>query len=241
MENKNSSDNEQKVNEKEVRVDDKIVQIIVDNSPVASLDDFHTNDKKVLSLLNQDSDTNDIQYTFNGLVRKLGIHQQSLARSLHRLEDAGLVKKTDAGYKLTKNLTSILVKKSRIDLENLSKKLSRQYIPFEQIIQLYIPTNVEVEDIVHKLLGKWFGNLRWIGLVEGDSGYILQWASSDKYQVNLKIISRYAVVESDAQGAKNKSEATINAYRILEQITKVLKASEEKADKNNFSPFGPYN
>lgn len=241
MENKNSSENEQKINEKEITVDDKIVQIVVDNSPVSSLDDFHTNDKKVLSLLNQDSDINDIQYTFNGLVRKLGIHQQSLARSLHRLEDAGLVKKTDAGYKLTKNLTSILVKKSRIDLENLSKKITRQYIPFEQIIQLYIPTNVEVEDIVHKLLGKWFGNLRWIGLVEGDGGYVLQWASSDKYQVNLKIISRYAVIESDALGTKNKSEAMVNAYRILEQITKLLKASEEKAEKNSFGSFGPYN
>src|SRR5574337_1750409 len=183
MDTKNSPEKEEKpVHEKEVKVDDKLVQIIIDNSPDVSLGDFQMNDKKVLSLLNQDSDVNDNKYTFNGLVRKLGIHQQSLARSLHRLENAGLVKKTDYGYKLTKNLDSVLVKKSRIDLENLSKTISNPHAQFAQIIQLYIPTTVKVEDVVNKLLGKWFGTLRWIGIVEGDGGFVLQWASNDKYK-----------------------------------------------------------
>ena len=243
MQNKDSHEKEEKsVNEKEIKVDQKLVQIIIDHSSDVSLDDFQTNDKKVLSILNQDSDLNDSQYSFNGLVRKLGIHQQSLARSLHRLESAGLVQKTDYGYKLTKNLDSILVKKSRIDLENLSKRISHQYTQFEQIIQLYIPTHILVDDVVNKLLGKWFGTLRWIGIVEGDGGYVLQWASSDKYHVNLKLVSRYAIVESNAQGAILKSEATINAHRILEQITKLLKERQERPDeKNRFSSFGSYN
>ena len=243
MQNKDSHEKEDKpANEKEVKVDDKMVQIIIDNSADVSLDDFQTNDKKVLSLLNQDSDVNDNQYTFNGLVRKLGIHQQSLTRSLRRLESAGLVKKTDYGYKLTKNLDSILVKKSRIDLENLSKSMSHQYEQFEQILQLYIPTDIKVEDVVNKLLGKWFGTLRWIGMVEGDGGYVLQWASSDKYHVNLKLVSRYAVVESDASGAKLKSESIIHAHRILEQITKLLKERQERSDgKNRYRSFGHYN
>ncbi|MDE1876339.1 MAG: hypothetical protein KGH86_05885 [Thaumarchaeota archaeon] len=229
-------------NEKEVKVDDKMVQIIIDSSSDVSLDDFQINDKKVLSLLNQDSDVNDNQYTFNGLVRKLGIHQQSLARSLHRLESAGLVKKTDYGYKITNNLDLVLAKKSRIDLENLSKTISPQYAQFEQIIQLYIPTTVKVEDIVAKLLGKWFGTLRWIGIVEGDGGCVLQWTSDDKYHVNLKLVTRYAVVESDAVGAKDKSEATINAHRILEHITKLLKENQVQRDaKSQYSSFDMYN
>jgi DNA-binding MarR family transcriptional regulator len=243
MENKDSQEKKDTpTNEKEVKVDDKMVQIIIDNSADVSLDDFQTNDKKVLSLLNQDSDVNDNQYTFNGLVRKLGIHQQSLTRSLHRLESAGLVKKTDYGYKLIKNLDSILVKKSRIDLENLSKRISNQCEQFEQILQLYIPTDIKVEDVVNKLLGKWFGTLRWIGIVEGDGGYVLQWASSDKYHVNLKLVSRYAVVESDALGAKLKSESIINAHKILAQITKLLKERQERPDdKNSYRSFGHYN
>ncbi len=244
MDTKNSREKEEKPgNEKEVKVDDKMVQIIIDSSTDVSLDDFQINDKKVLSLLNQDSNVNDNQYTFNGLVRRLGLHQQSLTRSLHRLESAGLVKKTDYGYKLTKSLDSVLVKKSRIDLENLSKTILHQYAQFEQIIQLYIPTTVKVEDIVTKLLGKWFGTLRWIGIVEGDGGYVLQWTSDDKYHVNLKLVTRYAVVESDAVEIKDKSEATINAHRILEHITKLLKETQiRNSEKNRYSgSFDIYN
>ncbi len=243
MENKSPNENEEKItNEKEITVDDKIVQIIIDDSSAISLDDFQGNDKKVLSVLNQDSDLADNQYTFNGLVRKLGMHQQSLSRALHRLENAGLVQKTEFGYKLGKNLRSILVKKSRMDLENLSKKISKQHIQFVQILQLYIPTTVEAKEVVDKLVGRWFGNLRWIGMVEGDEGYLLQWACSDKFQVNLKIASRYALVETNAIGDQNKAEAMISAHRIFEQITKILqKAQSEKNHKNNFDPFNHYN
>jgi DNA-binding MarR family transcriptional regulator len=237
MEDKDKKE-EKPTNEKEVKVDDKMVQIIIDNSADVSLDDFQTNDKKILSLLNQDSDVNDNQYTFNGLVRKLKIHQQSLTRALHRLETAGLVKKTDHGYRLAKKLDSILVKKSRIDLENLSKGIS-QHNQFEQILQLYIPDDIPVEDVINKLLGKWFGTLRWIGIVEGDGGYVLQWTSNDRYNVNLKLVSRYAVVESDATDVKLKSESIIHAHRILEQITKLLK--ERYDGKNRRHSFDSYN
>src|SRR5207245_729242 len=229
------------IGEKQITVDDKIVQIVIDDSTGISLDDFHTNDKKILSLLNQDSDINDKQYTFNGLARKLGMHQQSLSRALRRLEDAGLVQKTENGYTLSKNLRSILVKKSRIDLENLSKKISKQYLQFAQILQLYIPTTVKVEQVVNRLVGKWFGNLRWIGLIEGDGGYILQWANTDKYKVNLKIISRYAIIESNAVGEKNKADAMMSAYRILEQITKTLKTETDKNYRKSLDPFNQYN
>ena len=238
MENKESQEKAKPENEKEVKVDDKMVQIIIDNSTDLSLDDFQTNDKKVLSVLNQDSDVSDNQYTFNGLVRKLGIHQQSLTRSLHRLASAGLIKKTVHGYRLAKNLDSILVKKSRIDLENLSNGISDQYEQFEQILQLYIPTEIKVEDVIRKLHGKWFGTLRWIGIIQGDGGYVLQWASSDKYRVNLKLVSRYAVVESDASGAKLKSESIIHAHKILEHITRLLKERQDRPDgKNSFHSF----
>ena len=234
MENKDSPEKDEKIaTEKEITVDDKIMQIIVDESSGISLDDFQSNDKKILSVLNQDGDLVDNQYTFNGLVRKLGIHQQSLSRALHRLEDAGIILRTESGYKLRKNLRSVLVKKSRIDLEHLAKKISKQHLQFVQILQLYIPTTVKVDEIVDKLVGKWFGNLRWIGLIEGDGGYVLQWANSDKFQVNLKIISRYGTIESNAVSEKDKAESMISAHKIFEQITKVLKTESEKSHKNN--------
>ena len=238
MENKDKE--EITIKENEVNVDDKIIQIMLDASEL-SLEDFHSNDKKVLSVLNQDSDVIDSQYTFNGLVRKLGIHQQSLTRSLHRLEDAGLVQKTDFGYKLARNIPSMLTNNSKIDSRNPSRKISSKSSQFEKIIQFYIPSNIKVEDVVKRLQGKWFGSLRWLGLISGEDGHILQWAIEDKYQVNLKIISRYALVESNAIVDKDKSESILDAYGILEQMTKLLRENEEKViGKNNFL-FGPYN
>lgn len=231
---------EDKIEEKEITVNDKVVQLVIDDSSGISLDDFQANDKKVLSMLNQDNDLADNQYTFNGLARKLGMHQQSLSRSLHRLENSGLIEKSEAGYRPSKNLRSILVKRSRLDLENLSGKISKQHTPFVQVLQLYIPSTVEVEEIVNRLVGKWFGNLRWLGLMGGDGGHVLQWVNGDKFQVNLKIVSRYAIVESNATGDKNKAEAMVSAYRIFEQITKIFRKTKSDG-RNSLASFNQYN
>ena len=241
MENKQiRTEIEDKTEEKEITLDDKMMQLIIDDPTGISLDDFQANDKKVLSLLNQDNDLTTNQYTFNGLVRKLGMHQQSLSRSLHRLENSGLVEKSEAGYRPSKNLRSTLVKRSRLDLENLSRKISKSHLQFSQVLQLYIPTTVKVEEIVSNLTGKWFGNLRWIGLVDGDGGYVLQWSCGDKFQVNLKIVSRYAIVESNAAGDKSKAESVVSAYKIFEQITKVFQ-NIKSGERNNIDSFNQYN
>lgn len=229
---------EDKSEEKEVAVNEKVVQLMMDDTSGVSLDNFQENDKKVLSVLNQDSDVADSTCTFNGLARKLGMHQQSLSRALHRLESSGLVKKDGTGYRLSKSLRTVLVQKSRLDIENLSKKISKNQ-QFVQVLQLYIPETVKVEEVVSRLVGKWFGNLRWIGLLEGDGGYVLQWASSDKFQVNLKVVSRYAIIESNAGSEKERAESMINAYRIFEQITKSMQKTKPETDRLN--SFRQYN
>jgi hypothetical protein len=78
-------------------------------------------------------------------------------------------------------------------------------------------------------------------MIQGDGGYILQWNSDSKYNVNLKIVSRYAIIESNAAGDAAKSEATINAHRIIGQITKLLKTGAETHDRSGYSTFNLYN
>ncbi len=240
MENKEAKTEIEGKEEKEISLDDKMIQLIIDDSTGISLDDFQANDKKVLSILNQDDDLAANQYTFNGLARKLGMHQQSLSRSLHRLKNSGLVEKSETGYRPSKNLRSTLVKRSRLDLENLSRKISKSNLRFSQVLQLYIPTTVEVEEIVNKLTGKWFGDLRWIGLIDGDGGYVLQWVYGDKFQINLRIVSRFAIVESNAADDKSKAESVVSAYKIFEQITKVFQKIKS-GERNSMDSFNQYN
>src|SRR5215212_11633628 len=77
-------------------------QILVeedDNSqdPISATD-FHNNDNKILALLNEAGSN----YSFKGLMRKLNLHQQSLSRALHRLEEMELVEKSPVGYRLSR-------------------------------------------------------------------------------------------------------------------------------------------
>src|SRR5919112_3353946 len=74
-----------------------------------SATDFHNNDNKILAVLNEAGSN----YSFKGLMRKLNLHQQSLSRALHRLEEMELVEKSPVGYRLSKAGASAM---SRIEL-----------------------------------------------------------------------------------------------------------------------------
>ena len=89
-------------------------QILVEEEENNSQDsisaaDFHNNDNKILALLNEAGSN----YSFKGLMRKLNIHQQSLSRALHRLEEMEIVEKSPVGYRLSKAGASTM---SRIEL-----------------------------------------------------------------------------------------------------------------------------
>ena len=72
--------------EEKVVASGKQAQVLVQDEEL-SVEDLHGNDTKVLSLLNEEGSN----YSFKGIMRKLNIHQQSLSRALHRLEEMGLV------------------------------------------------------------------------------------------------------------------------------------------------------
>jgi DNA-binding HxlR family transcriptional regulator len=194
-------------------------------------DILRNNDSKILSLLGQEAGSN---YSFKGLIRKLNLHQQSLTRALNRLEDLKLIKKSQIGYRLTtngeslmmllsstKNSTNNLIGRNNSEL-NKEKQKRNGYI---QLLQTYIPVDIKPEEILHKLIGKWFNNLRWVGLIESEAGgYMLQWVSDDNnaFQIILRVISDYLIIETNACSDKEKIEAMIGSYRIFEQVTKIL-------------------
>lgn len=198
-------------------------QILVeddDSQESLSATDFHNNDNKILALLNEDGSN----YSFKGLMRKLNLHQQSLSRALRRLEEMELVEKSPVGYRLSKAGATAM---SRIEL--LQQQQQQQHKPkgreYMQLLQTYIPLNVKASEVMRQLIGKWFKNLRWIGMIRSDTGYTLQWTSDDgAFQINLRLIADYIVIETNASTEKEKVQAMVGSYTIYEQITKVMQS-----------------
>jgi predicted transcriptional regulator len=193
--------------------------------------DLHNNDHKILSLLSSEIGS---RYSFRGLMKKLDLHQQSLARSLHRLEYLGLIERVPFGYKISNNRQFIMMSKRE---SIVSDKIKKRNL-YMQLLQTYIPINLSSSDIIKDLKGKWFHNFRWAALTEDSTGYDLQWVgdnvditdcvnhSNDSYynslfQIRLRIMSRYILVETNADSYKEKVDAMIGSYRILQYITKL--------------------
>jgi DNA-binding HxlR family transcriptional regulator len=196
-------------------------QILVeedDNSQDSiSAADFHNNDNKILAVLNEAGSN----YSFKGLMRKLNLHQQSLSRALHRLEEMELVERSAVGYRLSKAGASAM---SRIELvqQQQHKPKGREYM---QLLQTYIPLNVKAPEVMHHLIGRWFKNLRWMGMIRSDTGYTLQWTSDDgSFQINLRLIADYIVIETNASTEKEKVQAMVGSYTIYEQITRAMQS-----------------
>src|SRR5215216_6640817 len=196
------------------------------NRNLLSINDFNNNDTKILSFLNQDTGAN---YSFKGLLRKLNLHQQSLTRALSRLEDLGLIEKSSLGYKLSKNGESIMTLSTKSNLEKRvgaleegeeEEEVGKKKNGYVQPLQTYVPIDIKSDEIVHALIGKWFNNLRWIGMIESETGeYMLQWINDNNtFQIILRVISKYLIIETNANSDKEKVEAMIGSYRIFEQI-----------------------
>lgn len=200
---------EDSTQEKEIISGGKTTQILVEEESVAEVD-FHNNDNKILSVLNEAGSN----YSFKGLMRKLNLHQQSLSRALHRLEEMGFVEKSSVGYRLSK------AGEATISIVDLHTPKGREYM---QLLQTYIPFNVRAVEIVRQLVGRWFKNLRWLGMIESGTGYTLQWTSDDgSFQINLRMISDYIVIETNASNEKEKVKAMVGSYAIYAQITKAM-------------------
>jgi hypothetical protein len=62
-------------------------------------------------------------------------------------------------------------------------------------------------------------------MISTDTGYTLQWASDDgSFQINLRLIAEYIVIETNASTEKEKVQAMVGSYAIYEQIAKAIES-----------------
>jgi fructosamine-3-kinase len=162
-------------------------------------------------------------------MRKLKLHQQSLARALNRLEQSGLITRSANGYRLNLEEQELNPDKS----QGTQRKSNQG--SFDLLLQTYIPKDVGARNIMETLAGRWFGRLRWIGLTESEIGYSMHWTNEENsFQVNFKLMWDSVLIETNASSNAEKAEAMIGSFKMFEQITKLLQTKLQNKDSKKF-------
>ena len=194
------------------------------------LNELHDNDNKILLMLKGNAN-GDPSYTFNGLVRELNMHQQSLSRSIKRLIDLGLIEQIKHyGFRLTKL-------GRRLGMATSSVNSNNKYRKYSQLAYLDMHfTNFDIDSITSKLTGKWFENLRWVGKINDSGVSILKWKRYDNsFGINVTIMQGSLIIESDASLEKEIIEAARTIPKIIGMVTDgVLEQFNSRRPSNNY-------
>ena len=157
--------------------------------------------------------------SFQGIKRKLGLHQETLSRALRRLERDGFVDKTDHDYKLSKKGNMILSRKNK-----LKHSPSREVLLPIPILRTLLPQDVTESDLEEVLAHKWFGALRWYGSSHTEVGVVLAWTTDDgKLRLSVRIAGGDLVVETFATTKESMESAIRAAYEIFDHISRAFK------------------
>ena len=164
-------------------------------------------DTDVLSVINSEDLT---VFTFDGLKRRLGLHPETLSRILNRLEQEGLLKKEYNGYKVSPKVTKLRLQEHNADNNPVS------------LLQTYLPSNVQVQNLILNLKGKWFGALRWFGLSETGQGITMKWITEDGgIQINAVIEDSTLTIEAKFLRENNLNLALNASYQLMSHIGKL--------------------
>lgn len=168
-------------------------------------------DTEVLSLLEQEDLT---AFTFDGLKRRLGLHQETLSRILTRLEEEGIIKKEASGYRVTPRIESMKLAPANGKEENVP------------LLQTYLPSNTQVQRLITNLRGKWFGLLRWFGLSENEKGVALKWITEDGgIQIDAVIADSVLTIEAKFLRENNLNTALSASYQLMGHISTLCSGS----------------
>jgi len=165
---------------------------------------------EVLSALSEDKNA---IYTFQGLRRKLGLHQEILSRTLDRLEEQDLVEKTSDGYRINRN-------KNEFHFGYVTEAL-----PIEtKAVTAHFPCDVNVSFILKMLKGKWFREFRWLGYAETPSGLALSWITDDgQIQLRAKILKNTLTISALYESKDDQEKATVSAFELFDFVNRVTR------------------
>lgn len=157
----------------------------VSDIPVLSLPEMEV----LLLFNNEDAKSRGFSFGFQGIKRRLDIHQQRLTIALRRLVRRGIIAKNeDKEYFLTKygkilisNLFGNDDNKARYTLDSVHSDF-----PSCEVEIRVNPRRINHKILAKKLKGKWFSHYRYVGSSLGEDISILEWITDDaRYSARL--------------------------------------------------------
>jgi hypothetical protein len=147
---------------------------------------------------------------FSGLRRSLHAHPESLARALRRLEREGLVERSSDGYR------------ALAAPRPLSGDGTDELHP---VARIAVPFGVDADAVLARLTGRWFGGLRWVGVVERPPRRLLAWARRDgSGSVYLGLQGgALRIFTPGAPGTPDGNDGDDAAYELLVAVAAALR------------------
>ncbi len=185
------------------------------------------NDLSILKAVAKEFDKSGI-FAFQGVKRKLGLHQETLSRSLRRLERDGFVERLGNSYRLSEKGRSLLSSELSV-LQDFSAHGDVQYSDSAYSVPLLravLPPDANLSEVLSALEHKWFGNLRWFGSSRGkDAGSSrLVWVTEDgKLKITATITSDSILIECFPSTSQNMAEGIRAAYQLFDHLYKALR------------------
>lgn len=193
-------------------------QKIYDDDSSISLSDLRQHDIDIMNILHGNEDENTIStFSFNGLKSMLNIHQEILSRSLRRLQELGLIERTKLGYKSTKDGKIIFS-----NLKGSSNEERSSQTKYTQILQVYVPYKLVNKKIVQSISGKWFDNLRWVGMLQTLTGYQLKWKDIENCIEIVVFLSENNIIIETNDNPSDITKAFRYSTRIIESIGDIV-------------------
>jgi len=169
--------------------------------------DLDFRQREVLSALSEDVNT---IYSFQGLRRKLGLHQEMLSRTLERLEEQDLIERTSDGYRISTSKDE-----SQFGHAAEARPIERQ------VVTAHLPGRMDVDLTLDTLKGRWFHEFRWLGYSEMASGLILHWITEDgRIQLRADVSEGALSISALYRTSMDEERAIRSALEIFDFIVR---------------------
>jgi DNA-binding Lrp family transcriptional regulator len=169
--------------------------------------DLDEREREVLKFLSSEQNA---YFSFQGLRRRLGLHQETLTRTLKRLEEANVIERSAQGYK------------AKMAPNEFSFTVHTNATFSKPIVDAYLPPQVDVTVLFQRLRGRWFSNFRWLGYSSHGDHMSMSWISEDgQMQLHARLNNRKISISVDSTSSKDESNQIAAAYQLFDHVSKV--------------------